>query len=213
MKKAILFDFDGTLANTLPLVIFSFQEVFRTYVSREFSGDDIIGMFGPTEEGLLKAMIPGGAYDEAASTFFRLYRERHADFVEDSQSIARVVRTLDEDGYKLGICTGKGRKTMDISAGFLSFCKYFDAIVTGDEMARPKPEPDGLFTCLQMLEVDPEDAVFVGDSNADMAAGRSAGLTTVGVKWMPITQSREFHPRPDYEFSDFDEFLQAIRSL
>ncbi len=213
MKKAILFDFDGTLANTLPLVIFCFQEVFRKSISREFSGDDIVGMFGPTEEGLLRAMIPERSYEETAETFFRLYRDRHADFVEDSKDIARVVRALAEDGYKLGICTGKGRRTMDISSGYLSFCGYFDAIVTGDDMERPKPNPDGLFTCLKMLNVAPEDAVYVGDSNADVAAGKSAGLTTIGVKWMPITQSREFRPSPDYEFSDFDEFLQTVRDL
>jgi len=213
MIKTILFDFDGTLANTLPLVTFCFREVFGTYVGRDFTDDEIVEMFGPTEEGMLANRIPETSLNEAITSFYKLYERHHTRLVEEDRSVSHMVHTLRNEGYRLGICTGKGRRSLDISRRFLPFCDWFDAVVTGDDVACPKPDPEGILSCLATLDATPDAAVYVGDSDSDIQAGRAAGLITVGAQWMPNPQARGFETEPDYVFTEIEAFLHVIQEL
>ena len=84
-------------------------------------------------------------------------------------------------------------------------------MITGEEVTEPKPHPEGIFTALKQLGATAENAIFVGDSDADIIAGRAAGLTTVGVDWLLVTQKAgSFDPEPDYRFSDAQAFVDWV---
>lgn len=210
LKNTLIFDFDGTLANTLPLSVRVFQQVFHAYTGREYTTEQVFELFGPTEEGIIRKVIPDQAQTQAIEDFMDAYQELHQTLVaKASEAAGRMVTALAESGKRIGVFTGKGRRALDVSRSQLPFCSYIDVWVTGDDVPTPKPNPAGIVRCLELLRAAPAEAVYIGDSESDIVAGRAAGVTTVGVRWMPLTQSKEFRTKPDFFFTDPEEFLQA----
>ncbi|WNQ12371.1 HAD-IA family hydrolase [Paenibacillus aurantius] len=199
--KAVLFDFDGTLADTLPVIFHAFQTVFRRHDRREVSPDEIIGMFGPPEEGILrKELSHCGSLEEAVKEFYHLYEENHTRLVRPSGDIRDLLAFLRDRSYRTAVITGKGRRTFEISARELGLSDAFDVTITGNDVEKAKPDPEGILRALDELGAAKEEAVFLGDSDADIAAGKAAGLRTYGVLWLPTTQASEFREKPDAVF-------------
>jgi phosphoglycolate phosphatase/pyrophosphatase PpaX len=86
---------------------------------------------------------------------------------------------------------------------------YFDVVITGDDVTHPKPHPEGILLAMEQLRAKASDTIYVGDSDADILAGRAAGLLTVGVNWLAVTQKAgQFDPQPDYLFADVQSFVK-----
>ena len=78
----------------------------------------------------------------------------------------------------------------------------FDYIITGDDVEKTKPHPEGIFKVLDNLKLKKEDVIFVGDSDADIAAGLDSGVHTVGVQWLKNYQTLDFTYKPHHHFDD-----------
>lgn len=87
----------------------------------------------------------------------------------------------------------------------------FDVIITGDDVSNPKPHPEGVHKALKQLGVKSTEAVYLGDSNADILAGKQAGVFTIGVNWLSNYQTPEFEVKPDQLHSSVDEFKQSLK--
>ncbi|MGC5327523.1 HAD family hydrolase [Brevibacillus sp. SYSU BS000544] len=212
--KAVLFDFDGTLADTLPLSFTAFQYVFQKYEQREVSQEEIIAMFGPTEDGIIAKNFSNQANVSAAiQDYYRIYEQGHLENKITAKEILELLDLLHSKGIRMGVITGKSRNAYDISVNSLGMAHYFDVVITGDDVQKPKPDPEGIRTALSMLEVPKEDAIFVGDSNADIQAGKSAGVRTVGVQWLSTYQSTHFEAEPDMIFTKVQEFIVFLSQI
>lgn len=211
IMKAIIFDFDGTLANTLPICFYAFQRVFKDYDNKVLSSEDIKAMFGPSETGIIREHLINEEKEEAIELFYSKYSENHTNLVKVNTEINNLLQQLKETGTKLGIFTGKARRSLDISLRHLQMEGLFEVIITGDDVIKPKPDPEGLFKALTLLGVDKSEALFVGDSDADIYAGLDAGVQTVGVQWLPDYQTLEFSYTPDYSMSSISEFMNFIK--
>ena len=86
----------------------------------------------------------------------------------------------------------------------------FDYTVSGNDVDRFKPDPEGVLDVLDELGVYKDAAMFVGDSDADITAGKDAGLYTVGAHWLPNIQTAEFSVKPDVVFTDVESFTESI---
>lgn len=210
--KAIIFDFDGTLANTLPVCDYAFQHVFKEFDQRELSSAEIRAMFGPSETGIIRKNLLHGDTEEAIELYYAKYLEQHAQLVDHNDEIHELLLHLREKGVKLGIVTGKARRSLDISLKALQMEHFFDAIITGDDVAQPKPDPEGLFKALAILDVRPQEAMFIGDSDADIQAGISANVLTVGVHWLPDYQTLEFAVAPNSSYRTVAEFMESLET-
>jgi HAD superfamily hydrolase (TIGR01509 family) len=209
--RAVLFDFDGTIADTLPVCFRAFQTVYREYDRREVTVPEIVATFGPPEWAIIaKNLRNRDAVDRAIDRFYELYRSLHAEWVKPNEPVADMLGELKTRGCKLGLVTGKGRKTLDISLAMLGLETMFGAAVTGDDVARPKPDPEGVLTAMRRLGVIKEETVFVGDSDADIRAGKSAGVATVGAHWMETVQNRTFGVAPDLIATEPRQLLDYI---
>ncbi len=214
MMNTIIFDFDGTLANTLPLIYDSFQKLFKKYDDRLVTPYDIRSMFGPTEAEMISQYLANrGAVSEAIEEFYSYYKENHRDFVQRHKGIETLLRFVQSQNFKLAIYTGKSRRSLDISLAALDFEGIFDVTITGDDVKNAKPHPEGIERALVALRSKPEDTMFVGDSDADIEGGKRAGVKTIGVQWLPEFQSKHFSILPDLIFLEVTEFIDYLTHL
>jgi pyrophosphatase PpaX len=208
--KAIIFDFDGTLADTLPVCFYAFQSVFKEFDDIEVTSDEIKSMFGPSETGIIKENLKNSNWEKAIELYYQKYREKHAELVMVNEELNDLLQLLKKQGYKLGIVTGKAKESLIISLDHLNMSEIFDVIITGDDVSIPKPHPEGLNQALALLNVTNDEALFLGDSDADIKAGKQANVRTIGVQWLPNYQTQEFSIQPDQTISHVSEFIESL---
>jgi len=208
--KAIIFDFDGTLANTLPICYYAFQNVFKEFDNKDLSSEEITGMFGPSETGIIRKNLSHINKEHAIELYYQNYGERHEQLVNHSKEIDDLLKFIKDRGIKLGIVTGKARRSLDISLESLHMDHLFDVIITGDDVDKPKPNPEGLLKALTLLGVESSEAIFIGDSDADIHAGVQAKVFTVGVHWLLEHQTSEFSIKPNLFFKSVTEFIDSL---
>ncbi|WP_018924859.1 HAD family hydrolase [Salsuginibacillus kocurii] len=209
--KAVVFDFDGTLADTLPNCIQAFQYVFKTYDEKAYNDEEIKKMFGPSEQDIIRENLRSDHKEQAIEAYYETYTTHHKEYVEDNKEITELLSYLKDKGYVMGIVTGKGRRSLDISLDMLGMSEMFDVIVTGDDVDRVKPDPEGVHNALAGLKTTPAEAMFFGDSDADMEAGLEAGLITVGVQWLPHPQTKTYEYEPHYTLQSVQEGMQFFK--
>ncbi|HET7580558.1 MAG TPA: HAD family hydrolase [Bacillales bacterium] len=210
MLKTVIFDFDGTLADTLPIIFKAFQHIFKTYRSENVSPEAIIRMFGLTEEGIIRENFTPDLAETVITDFHHFYQDHHDTWVKRSQEIEDLLHFIKAKGLNLAIMTGKGRATLDLSLKALEMEDLFDMTVTGDEVSKPKPDPEGILKIMRALNTSPDEAIFIGDSNNDICAGKSAGVETIGVQWLENYQSSHFTADPDHVFTRVEDFRRYL---
>ena len=181
----VLFDLDGTLVDSGAIILASFKHAARTVLARDVEEEQIAALVGGSNLHDQMRVLSPAHVDELV----RVYREHNRplhDELEAFEGVEELVETLSEQGRKLGIVTAKGRPTVDLAFAVLSLERYFDAVVTADMTDRHKPDPDPVLKALALLESEPAQATFVGDSPYDIAAGKAAGVFTVAVSWGKI---------------------------
>jgi len=210
MKKTVLFDFDGTIADTLPFCFTAFRSTFSTFLQKEYSDENIVSLFGPTEIEMIRAEIPGGHHEEAIEHFYRVYTEEQRR-VQNPPKILQMVRMFHQTGIKMGIVTGKGKRSADISIELLQLQPYFSVVITGDDVEKPKPDPEGIHKALAAIGETADKVWFVGDSDADIWAAKAAGISAVGVNWFAVSQKMGgFQPEPDYFVTDPEQLMKIV---
>lgn len=206
--RTVIFDFDGTLADTLPLVYHSFQTIFKEFDGKDFSDEQIKSMFGPAEPEIIEENLDSSDKEAAINLYFKTYSEEHDNFVVFNDKIHSLITALKESGIKLGIVTGKSQKSLDTSLKRLGMDSLFDCKISGDDVSSPKPDPEGILKLLSDLNQKKHEAIFLGDSDADIAAGIRAGVITIGVQWLPNIQTSLFSIEPDDVYEKIDDFMR-----
>lgn len=213
MIKTVIFDFDGTLADTLPLEFHCFRIIFSKYGKenqKNLTNDDILAMFGPTEMDMLEAELKAKDFPTASREFLELYAELHSSFVKPDAAILGMLQQLKQAGMKLAVFTGKGRLTYDISVEKLGLSEFFSVSVTGDEVEHRKPHPEGLLAAIREVDGSLSETVMVGDSNGDVIAANEAGIPCIGVHWLGTPQVKHFDVQPEVILHRPADFLQWL---
>ena len=210
MVKTILFDFDGTIANTLPLCFEAFRTVFKEFDQVILTNDEIKEMFGPSETEIIQLNVKHPDKLQAMERFYEVYETLHPSYVKPMEDLHNLLEELDGNGINLGIVTGKAKRSLDISLQQLNIQSNFAVVITGDDVTNPKPHGEGVILAMQELSVTPEEVLFVGDSEADVLAGKEANVTTVGVHWSEEVQSADFNTKPDYYLTSIEQFYVEL---
>jgi pyrophosphatase PpaX len=213
VKKAVVFDFDGTVADTLPVCFYAFQQVFRKFDGRELTKEEILAMFGPSEADIIGQNLTNQSeITNAISYYYQSYQEKHNEYVRPFTSLHDLLLDMKKAGYQIAIFTGKGRRSLDISLNQLKL-NLFDILIAGDDVTQPKPDPQGLFIIMEELDSQPRDIIMIGDSDADIEAGMRANVQTVRVEWLPSALPRSFRRKPDYVFTEVKELRSLLGVL
>jgi HAD superfamily hydrolase (TIGR01509 family) len=178
-----IFDVDGTLTSTNALIFAAFNHLLRKHLGYEMPPEKIVSFFGPPEEGVVEKVFGAAHAADIMDEYLVYYREHHASLAHLHEGMDDALRLLKEHGAKLAVFTGKGRRTASATLEACGIAHYFDMVVTGTDVSRYKPDPDGIFRILSALNVPAGETVMVGDSMVDLRASRAAGVTMAAVLW------------------------------
>ena len=196
--RAVLYDFDGTLADSTDLIMRCYRHTMRTHLGQVPPDEDWLSGFGMTLESQLGRFA---RHPEEAAAMLDTYREYqntlHDELLRPFPDAAETVAELERRGYRLAIVTSKHRRSAMRGMELCGIVSHFDVIVTPEDVAEPKPHPEPVLFALERLGVGPEEALFVGDSPHDIAAGQAAGTHTAGVLWGPFPREALEKARPD----------------
>jgi pyrophosphatase PpaX len=207
---AVLFDLDGTLIDTVDLILASYRHTVEVHGLDPVSDEVWLEGLGiPLRVQFRRFTSEPARIADLIATYLDHNRVHHDALVGQYPGVLEEVRRLRESGVRLGVVTSKmhGGLEQGITAG--GFDGLFEVLIGADDVENPKPHPEPVLRALNRLGVDPSDAVFVGDSPHDMAAGRAAGVRTAAAEWGPFARSVLEAQAPDVWL----ESPSAIRRL
>jgi HAD superfamily hydrolase (TIGR01549 family) len=209
--ETAVFDLDGTIADTLPLIYEAFDAAFQPVFGRRLDDAEIRAMFGPPDNYIIRSIVPAEAADAAYQRYVDTYEREHERLVTAFSGLDEVIRKAAAAGMKLGVVTGKSRQTALFTLEALGLLPVFGAVYAGDDVERQKPDREAVVRILADLGHAPSSpGAFVGDSAADVQAGRAAGLTTIAVTWGVPEHEALFAANPDVVVHDADELMAAL---
>jgi len=179
----VIFDLDGTVVDTVELIVDSFRYAVRTVLGQDLPDEVITAGVG---QPLMTQMLR--LSKEKAQELYDVYRDynhrRHDELIRSYDGMEEALRRLHGAGRRLGIVTSKSRETTQMAFDAVELDGVFGAVVTATDTDRHKPQPDPVLLCLERLGVgDASRGIYIGDSPVDMAAGLAAGLSTAAVAW------------------------------
>lgn len=181
--KGCIFDLDGTLIDSIDLIIQCFQHATRTHLGYEISRADVIALIGKPLRPELERLAPGRGL-ELTATYREMQFGMHDALVKPFPGISELIVDLAARGYEIGIATSKAQKgTLMALDLFGDTAKLFKTVITIDDCQNHKPHPEPLLMAAENLGVHPHEAIYVGDSIFDMQAALAAAMTPVGVTW------------------------------
>jgi HAD superfamily hydrolase (TIGR01509 family) len=152
-------------------------------VGREsWTPGQIVELFGPPEHVALRQVVGEENLAVAIDAYLRHYHAHH-DQVRVYGGIGELLGDLRGHGIFLGMVTGKGRATTEITLILTGLRGLFDLVLTGDELSHPKPHPEGIERILRAVGCAPSEAVMVGDMSNDVFAARAAGVGAMAALW------------------------------
>ena len=182
-----LFDLDGTLIDSIPLIMESFRHTMRTHLGAVPDDAGWRAGFGTPLRPQLRKFARNDAHASGMVDTYRAYTDAHHDRLMKSYTgIEGALATLRGGGARLAVVTSK---THSLARRGLQRCgldEYFGVLIGADDVAEHKPHPAPVLAALDRLSADPTDTVFIGDSPHDIEAGRAAGVSTAAALWGPF---------------------------
>ncbi len=209
--RVILFDLDGTLIDSGPIILASMRHASVTVLGREPDEESVRAAIGGP--GLIAQMrdLDPDRVDELVDAYRAHNEPLHAK-LETFAGVPELLSELDRRGHRLGIVTAKRVATVQLAFDRFPLLRHSTEVLVGaEDTERHKPDPDPVLEALRRLDARPEEAVYVGDSPFDIQAGNAAGVMTIAVGWGGIhPDERLLAAEPDALVHDPGEILGLV---
>ncbi len=210
---ALLLDLDGTIADTLPHIFDAYRHAVAPWVERPPTDAEVEATFGPAERECIARMVPRADLDEAEDRFHIYYERELGRNVKVVEGIAEVIDHARSLGWKVGVFTGKGRRSAKFTLVELGLWDRIELLVSSDDVTRPKPDPEGVFQAAENLGVPVGRILLAGDSPADVKAGKAAGARTAAGLWAAFKPDRLRRAGADFTCEQVSDLRAAVDSL
>lgn len=189
MKKACIFDLDGTLTDTLDSLTFSVNQTLKELGLGEITKEQCRSFVGDGARCLIERSLRAVGdielkrIDEGMEVYGRVFGENCNYNVKPYDGIVETLNVLRSKGLKLAVFSNKPHlQTVDVAETF--FGKEMFDLIRGQREGYPrKPDPAGVFEILKEFQVTPEEGIYIGDSEVDVKTGKAAGILTIGANW------------------------------
>lgn len=209
--KTLLFDLDGTLIDSIPLITMTFRKVFDHY-GIPWENGEVLKTIGLPLKEVAEHYLPGRA-GEFIELYSMFQREKQMDYIKLFPGALEAVETVKSSGYSAGVVTSKRRMPALTGLEITGLNKYMDVVVTVEDISKPKPDPEPVLRALELLNNKPENAVYIGDSWYDIIAGKRAGVVTIGVTWGMASRERLMEEGPKYIVDSFAELISTLKDI
>jgi pyrophosphatase PpaX len=209
--EGIIFDVDGTLTSTNELIFETFRHVVKKYSNKDLSNEEIISLFGPTEDVILKEWYKD-KFEEARKDYYSFYRDNH-HMADLYPGIIEILKYLKEKNVLLSIYTGKGKEAAEITLKTLNVFDYFDLIITGDDVEEHKPSAEGIIKFVEKFNLSKESVLMIGDSTGDIKAARSANVKIASVVWDSYAKAEVLKLKSDFVFETVEELNGFLKDI
>jgi len=199
--NTFLFDLDGTIIDSIELILRSYRHTMQLHRCNEpMPPDDVwIKGLGTPLWAQFGQITDNKEEIEAMVQTYRTYNLTHHDaLVKPYEGIVEEIRRLKQSGKRLGLVTSKLRDGAMRGLRVSGLDQAFDIVVGCDDVTNFKPHPEPVLKAVDKLGVKCADTVFVGDSRHDMECGRAAGVKTAAVLWGPFDRAHLEDLAPDY---------------
>lgn len=189
MKKAVIFDLDGTLSDSIHSIKYSCDRTMEAFGYGPFTVEQYKYFVGDGAANLVKRALAAAGdarlshFEEAYALYREIFRENCMYRVRPYDGIPELLATLKEQKVKIAVLSNKPHAETVNVIETLYGKDCFDVIEGQKEGMAIKPSPDGVFRILEQLGLGVEDIVYLGDTATDMKTGKNAGAFTVGALW------------------------------
>lgn len=193
-----LFDLDGTLIDSIRLILDSYHYALTTHQLPPRTDDEWLRGVGTPLRVQFEPWKEHPGIDALIATYREYNLAHHDSCVTPYPGVVDAVRAVKAAGMQTGLVTSKNRSGALRGLRLCGIDELMDVIVGADEVENPKPHPEPVEKAVALLGADRAATVYVGDSIHDMESGRAAGVRTAGVLWGPFTRSDLAPAAPDY---------------
>ncbi|TLM97327.1 MAG: HAD family hydrolase [Actinobacteria bacterium] len=195
--ECVLFDLDGTLIDTLNLILESMRYTTATVLGEALPDDVLMHNVGVPLAVQMEEFAPGRA-DELLAVYREHNARVHDVLVREYPGVDDGLAALSEAGFRMAVVTSKLHLVAQRGLDRFSLGRFFEFLLGSDDVARHKPDPEPLLHAARLLGVAPERCAYVGDSPHDVSAARAAGMVAVAAQWGVASRERLVEAGAEY---------------
>lgn len=199
--KGIIFDLDGTLGNTFPVIFPAFRYALEKIMGRSYSDQELTATFGPTEEGIFQRLAPD-LWQECLQVYMEKYKQLSPMNTQRFPGIEQALQALKQRKILLAVVTGKSLTSALISLEDLGFSGYFDIVKGGSDAGSIKAAC--MHEVLEIWNLPSQQVAYIGDVASDMHYAKEVGLIPLGAAW---------YEQVDYDSLKGEHPLAVFRSV
>lgn len=211
--RNIIFDFDGTLADTAELTVETMHRTNRAMNLPDKSDAECRAMIGYRLEEIPSILWPDmpDLSERYAATFREIYKSTKEDFkVRTYSGVSDTLTRLKRDGIRMAVASSRSKVSLLDLCNELRIADYFQMIVGGGDVNNGKPAPDPVNLVLATQGWDKDETLVVGDMSVDILMGKAAGAATCGVIYGHGSVAELRDVGADYLISDFSELKDLL---
>lgn len=213
--KVLLFDLDGTLVDSIELILASFRHAFASVLGEAPADEAWIRGIGTPLVSQIRGIV--GDDDALVHRIMATYREyqlaNHDRLLRGFDGVRETLVGLRSKGHPMGLVTSKMNDLAHRALAFTGLDGLMDVVVGFDSSARHKPDPEPVLIALEQLGRAPADSLFVGDSPHDIVAGNAAGSISVAALWGPFSRTELEAAKPRYSIASIRELPGLVGRL
>jgi len=209
--QTVLFDLDGTLIDSVRLILDSYHHTLAAHGLPPRSDEEWLrGVGTPLSVQLAEWSDDRGTLEALIATYREYNLAHHDRMVTVYPGVVTSVEAIRAAGRRTGLVTSKNRQGALRGLTLAKLERMMDVLVCADEVTNPKPHPEPVEKAVGLLGADPRTTVYVGDSIHDMVSGRAAGVRTAAVLWGPFGRAHLEGATPDYWLETPADLLTLI---
>ena len=209
--KHIIFDFDGTIADTSRIILATMQATMRERGLRVETPDAIKRVIGLPLKDCFTHIYPGMSEMEAlecANTYCDIFDANKSTLTPTLfPHVAETLRVLDQHGITMSVASSRGYSSLVELLEILEVRQHFAMVVGIDNVGEAKPDPEAVLYILKSMHVNACEALVVGDMPIDIAMGQNAAVKTCAVTHGNSSKEELEKSHPDYIIDDFSQLL------
>ena len=218
MPKAVIFDMDGTLIDSIKVHALSAIEACREF-KIEVSVNDYIKEVGKSFEEIIQSISERKGFSLSSKEIEYLNQIKKQKFQEHIKDVKllpgvkKILSYLKSKGIKTALASSSAKEEVNTILDFFDLRKFFDVVVTKEDVNRAKPNPEIFLKAAKLLNIDPKDSIVIEDSDYGIIAAKDGGFTAFGVLTGKSSREELVRAGADMVFHNLVELLNYLKNI